>query len=605
LSLRFFTLIRFFISTIIISPLLAIIHLPVFWYRQVFKELVLVNDTTLDPVLNYSADINTSGLFYWLRNAAGIKRSGILGYDFRTYCGTPTGLFDFPLTGYLLTRMSYKNLFLLSLVMIVSSMAFLFDTGSVHLVYGVVIFLLLSSNIIWEQLSCGLYEILPWAFAFATIGALHHHWIIVGGILLGLIALLHPTVFMIAFLVSNFYLLASTGSLLDNIYFNVPIIPVAAWWIFSFFSNRHNMCRGEFLSYENKGEKGAYSRDSLVQLGLYLMFCGSFIFGELNILLIVLLLPVVASVLNYFVWVFSPYTLRMMKFFCGAIILAASFNYISLVCFLPLLFIKPLLIAGFFKQERYNIGIRSFRDDKLTRQVQDVFSEVKEFDMVCLEYIGKTWRGIYFVAFLSFVLRNSRFRIFNVGFSEIYNKHLFAITKSFNASDYSEAVMQQLNAFGKSYMVAFSDNFRQRLISLGYTEANSISLFNSPIKLNYRENGYVPDNIYLMEPPPGAPENYEITHIGRNSFEATLINPGVNIIPVQYFPGLTIYYEGKSIAYSVTTNNFLEIDVDKAGPVTVRYSRRKMFIASLQALVNRKSGFVGIASSPAEAGQAV
>ena len=573
----------FLFKNLLLHPAGAILRLPYFWYQYVFKRFLSVPDSFNNPVINYSADINTSGGFYWLRNAAGIKRSGVLGFDFMTYCGVPTGLYDFPLAGVLLNKLPYKYYFLTALGIMLAGMAWLLAPVTEPWIAAIVMVAIFSSNLIWEQLSFGLYEIMAWAVFILLMAILINGQMIIGGLLLGAIALFHPTIFFVCFLFTNTFLLISGADLLMQLYFNLAIVPVAGWWVLVFIANRKYLCRAEFLNYENNGQKGAFGFDNLWTFLLYLLFCASFLLSPLYPYHLLLLIVAGFAVLNFFVWIFSPYTLRMAMLSSAVVLLALDFSIVSLLALLPFLFIDPRRLAGFLGSERYLIGIRPYHADELMKRIRDLFNMLTPDDAVCFEYIGKTWKGIYFVAFLSYVLRHAPFRLFNIGFSEIYNRNLFvAFTQKLNAADFTKELADRLSSIGINYIVAFSPAFRDKLITLGYVISGDCDLRDDAMHRDYADTGYTPQQLYVMKYSKPVVRCYKVNAISGRKLEAEINMPGEIELPVQFFPGLVTKFNEVSVDYDVNKDNFITVPVSAPGKLRVTYSRARMFSTSLK-----------------------
>ena len=333
---------------IIISPIKSIFTIPFFFYCQVLKHFLFESDIKSDPIINYNPLSYTSGLFYWYRNAKRIETYGILGFDFTTYLGTPTGIFDFPLSTYLLSKLGYKYLIITSFILLIVSMFFLnYHLNNVNLLFFVIIPCILFSNILWEHVFQGLYEIIGWSFAFLAIAAYYHGNFIIAGIFLGFVGLSHPGILLL----STLSIISITLLTLNNIFeglFTTGFVSliICSFWIIPYYSTRHFNSRKDFLNHEGNSEKSGYDFNSIVQLSLYFTFCLTLIiFSNFKSITLLSLLPIIIVIYNFKNWVFSPYTLRLFKLFIGVICLILCFHPISFIVFLFYLYIKPSLLG--------------------------------------------------------------------------------------------------------------------------------------------------------------------------------------------------------------------------------------------------------------------
>lgn len=576
-------IVLFFFKIILVNPLMALAGLPRFLYKQVGLQFIMNHDHASNPVINYSDEINTSGLFYWLRNAAGIKRSGVLGFDFRTYMGAPTGLFDFPLSGLLLSRIGYKNLFLLSLGILLVVFSILFSGNGYGIFINILlVIILLCSNIVWEQLSHGLYEIFAWSVALCAYTFLGKGFIVVAGLVAGVAALCHPTVFMICFMACEAYLVLTGAGTETNLVFAFATIPGCFFWIVPFIANRRRLCRSMFLKFENDDHQQLFSFSALIQILIFSFFVASFWLVKMSPLSLILLLPVAFALLNFKVWIFSPYTLRMAMLFTAVLVLAADFHIVPFVCLLPFLFIKPAYLSDFYRNNQFLIKIKPFRSARLHEAVNRMFTRLGINDTVAIEYIPKNWKGIYFVSFLSFILRDSNTRVFNVGFSEIYNKYLFSnITKNLNTRYFSDEVNEKLRRYGIRYLAVFTEEFKLKLLASGYELTDELDLSDYGLFEGYNNDTYVPRKIFLLRYNSLQEASLMVENVTGHSMRIKLLQPGDHVLPVQYFPGLTVFRDHRKLPHEVDAVNFIELKNCDSGVVELRYSRIRMWRTAL------------------------
>lgn len=458
-------------ATFIVQPLITIgiiLRLPYYTVKQVVRHFMLTPEKKEDEIVGFGQGKAVNGIIYWLTITKKAKRYGVFGLAQDTYMGQPLGIHNWPLAVSLLEKFGFRRYIYVSVILFAIGFGWLCLSTGHHNVMWLMPLIFLSPYF-FLNISSGTWEPLAWGLAALSFAAFNAHLAIFSAIFLALILLTHPGVTFLTCILLGVFTIIDQRPLIDPMFVYFLFTVLSVWWLIPYRKASSKLGRDCIINkfWSNSLKWGL---PSLYQAGIFLLFlCTALITGTNKILACLLILPLIFLYYNTKIkWVFSGYTMTNFMLFTGALYLAIQPTLLAVIAYLLVIYTSNSMLWLCPGESIWGFDLTPVTFNKKRHQVLEAFKKIRDgrvaFEMS--KNRDDTWDVL---ASLGYILSDTGLELFNVGYAEIGDHHIFEKhCQYFNLEANQEQFETACQSAGIQYFVSFSSDFSKELSRRGY-----------------------------------------------------------------------------------------------------------------------------------------
>lgn len=575
-------LLRFMPFLAPLYSLVIIVASPLYLFRQLLPNVLLVRETKDDPITGFGGDRSVNGLIYWLTLAIKARRYGVLGLAADVNFGFPLGVHSWPVSVWLLRQAGYRRFVALSVVLLVSGFLYVgLSSGHIHAL--VIVPLLLISTYAIFNLFVGTWEMLAWGLAVVAMAAFDTPGPIapiVTGAAGALLVAAHPGVALLTAATLGIEALGNSTQLIRGALAAIVAFLGSLWFTLPHWRARAKLGRGTIINRYYKDQL-RWIPSSVYQAFVYVVFLVIAAGHAPNLPdLLVLLLPLMLLYVNVRMrWIFSQYTLTNFMAVLGALFLLRNPGWGLGAAFLVMIFTPPMLLFGGAREAVAGFDVTPLRLGDTRRRVVELLGNL-EGGRLAFESGGLGDDAAYKVATLAYALSDQPVHLLNGGVTEVGDVAVYERLIAVLEEDISPAELDRVRLEGGvRYLVAFTPGFARSLEAAGWLrkgeasglalspnlrqEASTIALYEAPAGTSLLappEDAAVTANTVAWHARAGA--RYRVALTAHLGWRATLDGEGIEIGDDN--PGIAVL-------------------AGKEGDIRLRYRHRHYFMRAVRA----------------------
>ena len=546
----------------ILTPFIIIFSSPFYFVKEILNNFILQKEDKNDPIIGWGLFKKMSGSTAFWGRAKMAEKYGVLGINYRDYMGFPISLHRSPLDIFFLNKLGYKKYVYLSIVLIaISCFQIAFYTGN-YFVLFILPFVFCSTYFIKSLIICHI-EFLAWGFFSLSLASYFTNQIVLSGIFLALSILTHISIGMIGafciFTFSLFEVLLTQSiypTLLDFLVCSIITGFISILFLGPFVMNRHKLSRTELLNIMYGWKPSLSFRDFYAGVIYGLLILSLFYFIPISPIHFVSIIPLLMLFYNIRIrWIFSEYTIELAMLFLGLLIILIYPHPLMIAVYIYLIYTSPKLqIGAYYGISEFKISITPITLGYTREKIINLFKALPINSRVALESGSriKNANAFEYNCLLSYVLVNENIELANAYGPELVESSIyFNIDQYLHENATKGQVKTALINGGANYIAVYSENFKNKLESWGYTVIDTVDC--RELELN---DLIIGPSIYLLNAP----------------YKTNTIKPLSNLI---FYPNQIKFYANAHTRYFLKYNyysgwqayqNGIRINIEDAKP---------------------------------------
>lgn len=506
------------IITTLVAPLIIFIRTPLFIWKEIIKNFVFSKTSRDDEFMGFGGGKGFTGLIYVLVKSKMAKKYGLFGIAHDDFMGTPVTLHRGFVDMALFRSFGFRKTVGISVALFTIAFTWLIVPINNLFLLIILLFVFCSSYFI-EQIYVGVLEILSWAFFALSFVSYYNGDVILAAIFFALLICSHVGIGLL-------YGLSITLYGATNIFYGAPAMPsLFEFFIFGcltcaltlpylipFIKSRAKLSRNDLI---NTAWGGSYwAKKNSIQATIYSIFIiSAIVYTPLTPMHYLLFLPLLALYVNSSrKWLFSAYTLEMFMLVTGLIFVLINPKLEVIILYFYLIYTSPsILTPRMLGATKYGFSLKPVTLGIKKQEIINLLSKVTKGSRIALEGGSLKNLDIYrFNPLLSYLLVDADAELLNGYAAEFVEANIYLdIVQYLDHTSSQERIKKVLAMGGASYIVAYSESFKQDLRKFKFEELGSVDC----------------QDISLMKNEPGP-----VITLFKTPFDVSIIEPKTKLI---------------------------------------------------------------------------